>query len=110
MINVTLLDTVSGAADKTSNAYDLINLYRFAIQATLTGSNLVGTLKLQASLDNSTWIDVSGSSVSITASADQLWDVTAAGYRYVRAVWTYTSGAGNMTITMHIKDPVVTYG
>jgi hypothetical protein len=108
--NATLFATASAAASAQSGVYDLCDLYRFAIQVVFTGANVAGTIKLQASLDNSTWVDVPDSSQTITASEDHIWDVTSAGYRYVRVDWTYTSGTGNMTITIHVKDPVVNYG
>ncbi len=110
MINATLIETTSAAVDRVSGVYDLCDLYRYAIQVVFTGSDVVGTLKLQASLDNVTWVDVEDSTEEITASADHIWDVIAAGYRYVRVDWDYDSGTGNITATIHVKQSVVTYG
>ncbi len=104
MKTVILLDTISAASDRTSGQFDLVDLLAYGVQVTFTGSDVVGTLKLQCSMDNITWIDITGSSQSITASSNHLWNVTASGYRYFRAVWTYTSGTGNITIIAGIKE------
>jgi hypothetical protein len=108
--NLTLLETVSAANDVNSGVYDLCDLHRFAVQVKFSGSNVVGTLKLQCSLDNVTWVDVANSSQAVTSSANHIWDVQSAGYRYVRVNWDYTSGTGNITVSIHVKDPVVSYG
>lgn len=109
MKTATLLATVSAASSKTSNYYDLVDLRCYAIQILLSGTDLAGTLTLEASIDATTWVTVSGSSQSITSSADHLYDVGQAGYRYVRCVWTYSSGTGNITVTIAVKDQVVSY-
>lgn len=111
MLNNTILQSQSAAANFTSGVTDLCDLTTYSIQVAFSAGagDLVGTLKLQASLDNSTWVDISGSSVAVTASANNVWDVTRAGYRYVRVVWTYTSGTGNVVVTIHIKGPIVAF-
>ncbi len=107
MNNVTLLTTVSAASDRTSAAYDLMDLRSFCVAVVFTGSNVVGTLILQASYDNVTYFTVANSSVSVTSSTSQIYDVPQCGYRYVRAKWTATSGTGNMTVDIHVKDQIL---
>lgn len=109
MIERSMIATTSAAADRNSGSIDLVDLYRFAIQVVFTGVDVVGTLKLQASLDNVTWVDVANSAQAVTASANHIWDVQAAGYRWVRVNWDYTSGTGNITATIAIKSPLVTF-
>lgn len=109
MKTLELLATVSAASSRTSLPMDLEDLAMYSIQVTISGSDVAGTLKLQCSDDNTTYFDVANSSVSITSSADQLWDVTICSYRYVKAVWTASSGTGNITIIGFLKAPIVAF-
>lgn len=60
---------------------------------TFTPTSLAGaSVKLQASLDNSTFVDIAASSNNITASANFLYNVDAAHYRYFRVAYTLTAG------------------
>lgn len=108
MYSYVLRDTVSAAASWTSEKVFLADLKVFAISVDFSGSNVVGTLKLQASIDGSVWVDIAGSSQAVTASADHMWAAEGAGYPYVRVDWTYTSGTGNMTVKAILKQDVVT--
>ncbi len=98
-----LLASVSAATDKTSLAKDIGDLVNCSIQVTFTGSNVVGSLKLQASIDNTNYFDIPSSSQAITASVGYLYSISNAGYRYVRAVWTATSGTGNIAVVCTIS-------
>lgn len=109
MKTITLLYPQSAATDVTTAPFDLNDLFRFAIGVNFTGANVVGTLKMQASVDNVTWFDVTGSTQAVTASTDHIWDVTVCGYRWVRVDWDYTSGTGNISIDMHVKENVVRF-
>ncbi len=109
MKTVILLPTRSAAASVTTQAFDLNDLVRYGMSVVFTGSNVVGSLKLEASIDNVNFFDVTGSTQAITASTGQFWEVTVCGYRFVRVDWTYTSGTGNMTIEMAIKENVVRF-
>lgn len=104
-----MLKTVTAASSVTTVPMILDDLKMYCIQATISGADVAGTIKLQASVDNVTYLDVANSSVSITSSADQLWDVTICSYRYVRVVWTYSSGTGNIGILGFLKYPVVVF-
>ncbi len=106
---IELVQVRSAASSLTTNAYDLVDLYKYSIQVVFTGSDVVGTLKLQASLDNVNFFDIDGSTQAVAASEGQIWDVINCGYRYVRVVWTYTSGTGNMTMELYVKETVVKY-
>lgn len=74
-----------------------------------------GTLKLQASNDaftgntgneenaSATWVDISGSSVAVTAAGTQLWNVSDCYYNAARYVWTSTGGDGDITFHIYAK-------
>ncbi len=106
MISVTLVNAVSAATTITSNPIDLGDMKEFSVEAVFSGSNLAGTMVLQGS-NTTNFITITNSSVTITAADDILFVVTNGLYRYVKAVWTPTSGTGNLTATVVIKEPVV---
>lgn len=73
----------------------------FSIQVKWTGTP-TGTLKLQCSNDvESTvtdWEDIPGSSVAIAGAAgQQVYNYVRAPFRWVRLVWTASSGSGTFT-------------
>lgn len=99
-----LTAATSAAVDVTSGAMDLQDLEKYAIACVISGSNIAGTMILQASVEGTTYFTVANSSTAITNSDDVFYDVTAAGYRYARVKWTASSGTGNLTVTGFIKD------
>lgn len=120
-----LVTTGSMSGNIISNGIDLQQEWIFSVQANWWGAlgapvnSGAGTLKLQISNDNPVptlsgppngadpaakvvyWTDYSGSSQSVvaaTGTSSFLWNVIYPGYRWVRAVYTATSGSGIMTI------------
>ena len=83
---------------------DLGDFTNYAVQVDFSSATLNGALTLESSLDKLIWTIVSGSSQAVTSGAPHLWSSAIAGYRYVRAVWTYTSGAGTLTIKAILKE------
>lgn len=111
-----IMASASAATSANSVPVQLDDLTILAIQVTFTGSNVVGTLKLQASnypgdgtgigpSAAAEWIDVEDSSQAVTASSSHMWNIDGAGFRWVRAVWTYTSGTGNISMNSIVKQP-----
>ncbi len=109
--------SMTGTATINSAAIPVDQLWGFAIQAEWTGTP-TGTIKLQASCDapigtNQTssgtstvtnWTDITDSSYSITGSAgNYMWNVQAAGYRFVRLTYTNASSTGSLSATMSTK-------
>jgi hypothetical protein len=98
------------SADVTSKGVFLDQLALYSIQAVWSGSSPTGTFKLQVSNDyvpvsqtNSdpanavtSWTDYTASSYAITANGDYMWNVTVAGYCWVRLKYTFTSGTGTL--------------
>jgi len=72
------------------------------IQYLISGSDVVGTASLEASADNVTWTAY-GSSTAVTASADGHFNVIDCGAKYIRFVWAYTSGTGNISVVANLK-------
>lgn len=104
-------------------------LMRASAIITVSGAaSLVGTLKLQGSNDNvangqppysspndpTNWADIPNellSVVAVASTAAVAVSVSAAGsvllpaqdiaYKWIRAVWTYTSGSGTIVVNVH---------
>lgn len=102
MILINLKPTTSAATDFVAD-FDLQDLRSYGVQATFTGADVVGTFKLQKSIDGVTFVDITDKSTSVTASAATVLD-DEANYRYLRANWDYTSGTGNITVVLAVKD------
>ena len=94
---------------------DLNQVVLYSIQAVFTGSP-VGTLKLQISNDIVNpiatgtqavevvnWTDYTGSSTPVTTSGNFVWNCLDVGYRWVRLVYTPTSGSGTLNATISGK-------
>lgn len=110
MKDINLVSTVTAAADVTSAAFDLGDLQDFAIEVEFSGGagNLVGVLTMECrNKTTAAWKTVSSSSQNVTASADHIWNVIGAGYRYVRVFWDYTSGTGNIKVDLIAKENVI---
>lgn len=106
---ISLLSTQSGAASVTTPGFFLNNIRAYGITVEFSGADLAGTLKLQGSAKGTNWFDITGSSQSVTLATGHMWDVTACGYKWVRVVWTYSSGTGNITIDLDLKENVVQF-
>jgi hypothetical protein len=79
-------------------AQDTSNIFAGSVQVISTGA--MGTLKLQASNDKNSpvnWSDISGASVSVTGSGAFLIPKLDLCYRYIRAIYTNSSGSGDIT-------------
>jgi hypothetical protein len=116
-INETLLAAADGTTSPSSAALCLGNMAGFSIQAIVTGT-LAGTLILQASNDVGTtingitadpasltnWTPITGSSQSISGAGTVMYNTDEyAFYRWVRAVYTNSSGTGTLTINANAK-------
>lgn len=105
------------ATSFNGDAYHVEFLEGYSICAkwTETSVTLAGTLKLQASNNafadnvnnnensNATWVDITGSSVAVSGSGSQFWNVSDVFYKAFRVVWTRTSGEGTFEAFIHAK-------
>lgn len=102
MILVNLKPTTAAGTDFVAD-FDLQDLRSYGVQATFTGADVVGTFKLQKSIDGVVFVDVPLKTTAVTASAATVLD-DEANYRFLRANWDYTSGTGNITVVLAVKD------
>ena len=102
----------------TSDPFRLEHLDLIAIQASFSGSTPTGTFKLQACCDMGTihayggmnnvsglsvWTDIAGSSNAVSANGDIVWNIVDPGFRWVRLVYTRTSGTGTLSVRANAK-------
>lgn len=116
IISETLLNSGNASGNLTSSALYLDQMYGFAMQAVVTGT-AAGTIKLQGSVDFgprsnalvddgsniSNWNDVSGSSQAVTGAGTVTWNFNGVFYKWVRCVYTSTSGTGTLTVVANAK-------
>ena len=109
--------TKAMSASFNSDPIRVENLVNAAIQAKFEGGGApTGTLKLQASSDVGTdpgtgmsnvtvsnWTDLTGTSQAISASGDHMWTLQNMGYRWVRIVYTRTSGDDTFSARLNGK-------
>lgn len=91
-------------------------IYVAALAATFTGSP-VGTIKLQGSTDPGNtdinvditgagvvnWNDIVNSSQAVTGAGHVTWNYQGIGYRWIRVIYTRSSGTGNVTVIANGK-------
>lgn len=71
-----------------------------------TGTSPVGTLAVQASNDQSTWVSLDfGSAISISGSSgSHNIDINQFPYTHIRSVYTNASGTGTLNSTITVKQ------
>lgn len=100
----TLINAQDASIAITTAAVDLGDMIHYSFAASFSSATLAGTLKLQVSNDKTNYVDLSGATDTVASGAYSLINVSAAGYRYVRALWTNSGGSGTMTITFFGKE------
>lgn len=94
---------IATAMASTINGPDInVNLYQdFSFHAKWTGTP-TGSFKLQGSNDVgdsvTDWEDIPGSTLAVAGAAGtQMWNYTRSPFRWVRIVYTATSGSGTLS-------------
>lgn len=83
------------AANFTTPPFTVSFHDRFAIQIRVyDASTLSGTLKMQVSINDSTYVDVSDATFSVRGNDDFIISVTQFAYRFIRLSYTANAGSG----------------
>lgn len=112
-----MMTNVSMAASSNSIGVDVNQLNLMSIQAYWPSTGTpVGTLKVQVSNDRVSvsttsdpaanvvnWTDYTGSTTTVNGAGDVLYNMTFAGYRWARLVYTRTSGTGTLNASFSGK-------
>lgn len=107
--NKKLIDNVSMGASINSAAQQLDHIYGFSIQLVFTGTPN-GSFKMQCSNDDVetgsqvvNWTDVANSAQAITAAGDMIYNYDGSHFKWVRLVYTRSSGTGTLNGQIYIK-------
>lgn len=81
-------------------------IFEYCVQAVWSaGSSPLGTLKLQASIDNSNYVDISGTTVGVSGNTGSvIWNITNHSYKYLRLIYTRSSGSGTLNAYFNGKS------
>jgi len=72
---------------------------KYSVHITITGTTFNVDVKLQASVDQTNWVDINGAnSLNISADRSVLFDVAVGSHKYVRSVITRNSGTFNASM------------
>lgn len=110
------VDVLSLAATGNGTAFGTDSMEGYSICASWAGGGSpVGVLKLQACNNPFTnnvnqtpdpaavWVDITGSSYSVSADGNTFWNVTDVYYRAFRIVYTKTSGTATGSVYIFAK-------
>ena len=77
-----------------------------AVKTANTSGTPIGIVTIQISNDNETWVTITGtgSSVTITGNQTAARNVCTQGFKWMRPVYTFTSGDGQLDVVVH-KQP-----
>lgn len=113
--NQTVSADVALNTDYTSPAIPLRNIFMFNIAAIISDTP-TGSIKLQVSNDPETndtiplveppnWVDLLGSSFSLTDEGETMWNVHEVAFNYVRVVYTdASSGSSNAMMDIIVNS------
>jgi len=102
---------VSAVTDITSAPLIVQDNGNFAMGVFITGSNVVGTLSLQGAFEETFARPfLIQTATAITGSADTLFNLTDINYPFVRLLWVYTSGTGNISVDASIRQQILNRG
>ena len=94
--NTNSIDGVSMGADIVGLGLDVAEATLVSVQSVWTGTSPVGSLLIKASNDDIIYTTLTTTAVSGNSGSLMFKD-NVAGYRYIRAEYTYTSGTGTLT-------------
>lgn len=103
------------AGAKNTDKVDCQQLFAASFIAVFTDNTAAGTLKVQGSNDPCdysnlaasfvpvNWVDVPSASVVVASGATSTVMLTQIAYRWIRAVWTRSAGAGTLEILINAQ-------
>ena len=106
--NPVMMSAVANTGTKVSTAIDARQIYSGSIQATFTDGAAAGTLILQGSNDPieelpageapQNWSTVPNASATVSSGATTLITCQWLNYRWLRASWAQSGGAGTLNV------------
>lgn len=102
LFNKPLISNGAMTTNLTSPSVDLSKIVGYCVYAKWTGSP-AGAIKLQASLDDTNFVDIQYSEQAISGAGDFMWNVSNAFYDKVRVVFTFSGGTGTLNAQINGK-------
>lgn len=90
--------TTDASVNQTSVSQSINQIFSYSAQAVFTGSP-AGTVSLQASIDNTNFVDIGASDQVISDAGTIIWNVSGANYQYFRIVWVKSGGTGTVVFS-----------
>lgn len=102
-----LVDHVSMSGNITSDTLIVAHHEYANVQCSWSGTP-TGTINIQISNDGIIWDTLTGSSVTLSGTADhKTIGLNFMGYPMAKAVYTFSSGSGTLYITANVKGWVL---
>jgi hypothetical protein len=99
-----LLSQANVTSNINSESMDISTMDGFSVHASyVDNGSFAGTIKIQASIDGTNFVDVADSSSAISVSNGNFWNYNGAYYRYFRVSITVSAGDGDVFILAHSK-------
>lgn len=89
----------------SSGAQDISSLSNYAVQYTWSGTSPVGAVSVQISNDGVNFDNLSAPVAVSGNSGTKVIKDSESGYKYIRAVYTFTSGVGSLNVILNGKTP-----
>lgn len=105
------IPTASAVTSFTSAPLVIQDNGNVAIGVTITGADVAGTLSLQAAFDDAFARPfLIQAATAITASADTLYNLNDINYPFLRLLWVYSSGTGNISVDAAVRQQILNRG
>lgn len=98
----TIFSGVTAAGNNNSDAVQVELQFGYSVCATISTTG-TGSVKLQASIDGTTYVDVASSSQAFTVPTSLFWNVSDVYYRYFRVVVVVSTGTPTAVVKFFSK-------
>jgi hypothetical protein len=103
--NKLIVTTGDMSGNISSGPVDISTLSNYSVQFTWSGTSPIGDISVQISNDGINFDNLS-SPVSISSnSGTKVIKDSESGYKYIQAVYTFTSGVGSLNVILNGKTP-----
>lgn len=95
--------TINNASTTTTVAVDASQLAYVSASAVFSDGTAAGSFKLQGSNDGSNWLVLPNTAQTVASGAATLIPITQVAYRWIRAAFVSTGGAGTIAVQIHAQ-------
>lgn len=88
------------SSNYTSQSFRVGEFDKFAILVSVTGT-ASGTIRLQASIEDSVFVDIPDTKISISGTDNYLYSMAQFAYKFIRIVYAHGAGASVLVATIN---------